>query len=157
MLLSVCLCVLNVQNLTNQQHKREATLPRLRARMSKVSRILKQLKGHDRKYVDTDAWMEGVIQRVPTVALREKLGLEEKQLVDNIASAERDVGYIVARFAEIDEETRSTAALTHRVTGLREGVQRSFEALKEKNPIEELVEQVGEEEGQGRGGAGIFT
>lgn len=91
--------------------------------------------------------MEGVIQRVPTVALREKLGLEEKQLVDNIASAERDVGYIVARFGEIDEETRSTAALTHRVTGLREGVQRSFEALKDKNPIEELVEQV-------RGGGG---
>lgn len=122
--------------------RRENDLPWLRARLVKVSRILKQLRHHDRKYVDTDAWMEGVIQRVPAAALAERLTDEEAQLTGSIAEAEADVAFVGKRVLQIEEETRSTVALTHRVSGMRESIEQSSKAIRDKTPVQELQDQV---------------
>jgi hypothetical protein len=63
-----------------------------------VVRIQGQLAKHDKKFVDTDAWQEGVIQRVPTDALITRLGEEERQLRDSIKEVEDDIAYILRRW-----------------------------------------------------------
>ena len=129
-----------------EKTEKEVALPKLSARLAKITKTQTQLVHHKHKFVDTDVWQEGVIQRVPRKALIQRLSEEESQLRNSIDEIQTNIGAAVHRLEELELQRKETLTLSHRVMGMRENACEQFAELRRLSPIDELREQVAAEE-----------
>lgn len=81
--------------------------------------------------MDTDAWIEGVIQRIPKEALIARLQGEREQLDSSIQDHEGDIKYICKRMQVIQsyKKIRHEKFLTARVNPIAANMSFSWHVL----------------------------
>jgi chromosome segregation ATPase len=106
----------------------------------------KRIKSHKGEYVDTDAWMEGVLQRSKTKELKSHLKKDHVKEVAQIEQIRSEMVALREKMFETEDKIHSSKRQADKIAKacaafIREF--RKFESVSATNLMDELNEQQG--------------
>ena len=142
------LAVLRVtkENYSNERDEIEKILLTSEIRMKIVSIELKKVRKHRGKFVDTDVWQKGVMQRMLTIDIKEHLEREQSTLNRVLTEFKKTIAEAKAGILKCDKDIQAAVKESDDLRAVEGELQKGWATAMSKSIAAEFEEQMKNED-----------